>query len=40
MTTIDTHATGSSGLSGDTTVATEGAVATDGIVGWFTTTDH
>ena len=43
MTTIDTHATGTAGLSGDggaVAVESGATVSTDGFVAWITTTDH
>ena len=43
MTTIDTHATGTAGLSGDggAVAGESGAtVSADGLVAWITTTDH
>lgn len=42
MTTIDTHATGTAGLSGDggTVTVAPDTVSTDGFVAWITTTDH
>lgn len=42
MTTIDTHATGTAGLTGDSGAVVDGtdSGAASGIVGWITTTDH
>ncbi|MFT3851730.1 MAG: cbb3-type cytochrome c oxidase subunit I [Ilumatobacteraceae bacterium] len=42
MTTIDTHATGTAGLSGDggTVTVAPDTVSTDGFVAWITSTDH